>query len=145
MPATADDVLEGMRRRWVASHCDTVAGRFCASRPPAAEAMPFTLATVGVGAREDMTGQSYLQAFNVTLETRSVEGSHNRSAIERALTRAFDWQQKMVTVPTCARLVHLKPLTDQRRVVTAPEQYQGRDVKITALSWEVLLEQWKLR
>jgi hypothetical protein len=137
--ATADDVLEGFRALWLAAGVPALVtgGIQDARKIPATVQPPVAVVKVVPGDKQTATGGLYLEKFAVHMWLHSINGTHDRDAMARLADRV-NWTQALWPLNRGVCL-HVKPT--QPPDGASPFGNQARDVAVTAMGWEVLMQQ----
>jgi hypothetical protein len=129
MIATVDDVLEGFRSLWTLAGMPTLVpgGLFDARKVPAHD-LPAAFMALKSGVKTKVTLETYLEPFTLMVWVHSRDGTDDRSAIERKLTR-IDWTNRFWPHRR-GRCVHVRPV--QTPTEASPVKNVAADVAVSA-------------
>jgi hypothetical protein len=141
MIATTEDVMDGFALLWAASGLSAaVTGGLHGRGLPAGTPLPFALlrVTPGTPGTNSHGSRTYLEAFVLTVWLHAVWDDARRLAAMALLPGLS--LAKGVWPATAGRLLHMRPLPPPSDPSPAADAL-ARDVAVTPLAWEVLIQQ----
>lgn len=137
MQVVPDDVLAGLRSVWSASDlAELVPGELWHGRAETSATLPYGVAKITEGDREEFSGETYLQSFEVEIGVWTNDVTPITAEIRRSMATLFDRQT--LTIPNADYVTHVKPLAGKLELDKM--QRESTDVLVASGRWQILIQ-----